>query len=120
MTKEPKLIRDRVPVHMRAQGKDPITYTATRGELALALRNKLLEESREVWFARDDGDWVLEELADVTEVVRAILEFYGFTLQELEEVRLRKLREKGGFTRQIMWAGNRPAKQIENSTEEND
>lgn len=46
-------------------------------------------------------DNIIEELADVLEVIHAIALFHQVTLSELETVRKKKAVERGGFARRI-------------------
>ena len=44
----------------------------------------------------------LEELADLLEVMQAVVKARGWTMEELETVRKKKAAERGGFERKIM------------------
>lgn len=63
-----KLVRNRIPDIVRDGGEQPVTHVADDEEHERRLREKLVEEATEF---RDGGD--LEELADVREVMEAIL-----------------------------------------------
>ena len=43
-----------------------------------------------------------EELADLLEVMQAVVRARGWTLDELERVRAHKAAERGGFTKKIL------------------
>ena len=43
----------------------------------------------------------LEELADLMEVIRAVAVARGYTVEELEKVRLEKCKKRGGFEKRI-------------------
>lgn len=90
-----KLIRDRLPAMMRAQGLAVFERRLDDDEYLAALREKLIEEALE---ARDatDGD-LIGELADVLEVLRALAEAHGSSLEAVEQRRLHKREERGGF-----------------------
>lgn len=90
-----KLIRDGIP-KIAADAGDPITVrTAASAELPQLLRMKLTEEALEVIDAGEDG--LLEELADVLEVVHAIAALHGHTPADLEQARVDKARARGRF-----------------------
>ncbi|MET0388144.1 MAG: nucleoside triphosphate pyrophosphohydrolase [Polyangiales bacterium] len=91
-----KLIRDRLPELMRSWGLRVTTRQLDPAELIACLRAKLQEEAAEVQQAPSRAA-LLEELADVTEVVQALCEVSGITPLELEACRLAKQRERGGF-----------------------
>jgi predicted house-cleaning noncanonical NTP pyrophosphatase (MazG superfamily) len=99
-----KLIRDRVPQIIRAQGDEPIVRFADRGEYRELLRAKLVEEAGEVATAHDAQ--VPEELADVLEVVLALAADLGLDADGLERLRAAKAVERGSFTERIVWCGN--------------
>ena len=44
----------------------------------------------------------LEELADLLEVLRAVVEARGWTWEELEQVRQDKAAKRGGFEKKIL------------------
>lgn len=90
-----KLIRDRLPAIMRAQGLTVFDRQLSGEELAKALRNKLLEEAQEAVTASDTD--LIEELADVAEVLRALAASIEKTPEDIEAVRQTKHAARGGF-----------------------
>ena len=104
MAAKEKLVRDRVPQIIRAQGDEPIVRIADVGEYRELLRAKLVEEAYEVVTA--DDAHVPEELADVLEVVLALATDLGLDAGGLERLRAAKAVERGGFTKRIVWCGN--------------
>lgn len=94
-----KLIRDRLPAMMRAQGLAVFDRRLDDAEYLAALREKLVEEALEVRDA-NDGD-LLGELADVLEVLRALAEAHGSSLDLVEQRRLAKRDERGGFDERV-------------------
>ncbi|MFI5712645.1 nucleoside triphosphate pyrophosphohydrolase [Kribbella sp. NPDC051620] len=100
-----KLIRDRIPDLIRANGEDPITYVAAAAEYRQRLRDKLLEEVDE--FLTADSTAAIEELADVLEVVYAIAADLGTDRATLEQLRQAKAEERGAFTERLVWLGLR-------------
>lgn len=44
----------------------------------------------------------LEELADILEVIQAIVKARGWTLEELERIRANKAAKRGGFKKKIL------------------
>ncbi|GAA0947605.1 hypothetical protein GCM10009554_44470 [Kribbella koreensis] len=100
-----KLVRDRIPDLIRANGEDPITYVAAPAEYRQRLRDKLLEEVDE--FLTADSSAAIEELADVLEVVYALAADLGTDHPTLEQLRQSKAAEKGAFTNRLVWLGCR-------------
>lgn len=87
-----KLVRDRIPDIIRESGSDPVCRILSKEELREELKNKLCEEAEEF---RRSGE--KEELADVLEVLRAIMAEMNLTFDELERIRAEKYQERGGF-----------------------
>jgi len=92
-----KLVRDRIPDVVEADGERPVTHVADDDEYERRLREKLTEEVREY---REDGD--PEELADVLEVLHALRELAGLTESELATLRAEKANERGRFEDRIV------------------
>jgi predicted house-cleaning noncanonical NTP pyrophosphatase (MazG superfamily) len=101
-----KLVRDRVPEIIRATGAEPVVFTAAADQVAGLLRSKLEEEAAEAAEA-DSPDDLAGELADVLEVVHALADTLGLTPADLEELRLAKRADRGGFDERVVWVGNR-------------
>ena len=87
-----KLVRDRIPEIIRQSGAEPVCRTLNGEEKLAALKEKLCEEAAEF---RQSGE--MEELADVAEVLRALLRETGISRDALENARARNYRERGGF-----------------------
>lgn len=70
-----------------------------REETLEKLKDKLIEESQEVFnvYNNDDKTQLKEELADVIEVVDAILYHNNISLDEVLAIRDLKKEKKGGF-----------------------
>jgi predicted house-cleaning noncanonical NTP pyrophosphatase (MazG superfamily) len=90
-----KLVRDKIPEIVREAGGDPRTAVLGDEAYTMALRAKLLKEVEELLAAPDDKR--IEEVADVVEVLYAIVEHYGLDWDEVEVEGLRKRHENGGF-----------------------
>jgi predicted house-cleaning noncanonical NTP pyrophosphatase (MazG superfamily) len=99
-----KLVRDKIPDIIRESGETPITHKVIGVEFRAALIEKLYEEVEEFRSARDRDD-IMAELADIKEVVNAIADTYG-GVGSLEQIRLIKRRDRGGFSEGIIWEGN--------------
>ncbi len=96
-----KLVRDKIPEIILADGKKPITRILDKGEYLEELDKKLNEEIVEY-----QEDKSIEEMADVLEVLFAICEARGHSVEELMEVRAAKREKRGGFEERIFWSGN--------------
>lgn len=98
-----KLVRDKIPEIIRAEGLEPVVRVAGPGEYARRLRDKLREEVEEFLASDDDP----AELADILEVLHALARQIGVDPEKIEELRAAKLAERGGFADRIIWSGNR-------------
>ncbi|MDO8659549.1 MAG: nucleoside triphosphate pyrophosphohydrolase [Candidatus Parcubacteria bacterium] len=95
-----KLVRDNIPKELDSKGINFEQHTASPEEYKKRLIEKLAEEVKEL---REDGN--IEELADVLEVIEALKKFPEYT--NVEEVRKKKLTEKGGFERRLILKGEK-------------
>jgi predicted house-cleaning noncanonical NTP pyrophosphatase (MazG superfamily) len=100
-----KLVRDRIPEIIRADGAEPVVHVAGPEEYHTRLRDKLGEEVAEFLGAGDAE--APEELADLLEVVWALARDLGLDPAQLEKLREAKAAERGGFAGRIVWTGNR-------------
>ena len=92
-----KLVRDRIPEIIKADGKTCVYETLSYEAYIRLLDQKLNEELAEYQESKS-----LEELADLLEVMQAVVRARGWTLDELEQVRADKAAERGGFTKKIL------------------
>jgi len=95
--KHNKLIRDRIPEVLERKGVKYKTHVAGSDEYKEKLIEKLKEEVDE--FSEDRNE---EELADVLEVVEAIIGGLGFSRQNVERLKEKKLIERGGFNDRLI------------------
>jgi predicted house-cleaning noncanonical NTP pyrophosphatase (MazG superfamily) len=91
-----KLVRDLIPQWIQARGEVVDFRRIPREQLRSALLRKLAEESAEAKQARSDNE-LLDELADVLEVVRALAEECRTDMYEINQRAERKRQTKGGF-----------------------
>ena len=96
-----KLVRDKIPAIILADGKKPMTRILDTEEYLEELDKKLNEE-----IAEYQADKSIEEMADVLEVLFAICEARGHSVEELMEVRAAKREKRGGFEERIFWSWN--------------
>lgn len=92
-----KLVRDRIPEIIEAEGKKCVIETLGDFEFLFALDAKLDEE-----LAEYHKDQSIEELADLLEVIYAAALARGYTEDALERIRLEKREKRGGFEKKIL------------------
>lgn len=100
MAKYNKLVRDFIPEYLDSKGISYEKRIADIEEYKLELMKKLDEEIKEFIEAKNT-----EELADIVEVVEALKKLPEFA--NVEEIRLEKLKEKGGFEKRIILKGEK-------------
>ena len=91
-----KLIRDRIPEIIAANGQRAETRVLSDEEYATALEKKLTEEVAEYMESKE-----LAELADVLEVVQALAERQGVSFDELLQMKAEKQRKNGAFEKKL-------------------
>ena len=91
-----KLVRDKIPEIIEADGKVCRTHILSNEEYIVALEAKLNEEVAEY-----QADKNLEEMADVLEVLHASCVARGYSLAELEAMSANKAEKRGGFKEKI-------------------
>lgn len=96
-----KLVRDKLPEIIKNDGKTPIIEILSNEDYLKELDRKLNEEVAEY-----QADKSIEEMADVLEVLFAICEGRGYTVEELLQVRESKREKCGGFRDKIYWVEN--------------
>ena len=92
-----KLVRDRIPEIIEADGKICVYEILSDEDYIALLDQKLNEELAEYQESKS-----LEELADLLEVMQAVVKARGWTLEELEQVRSDKASKRGGFEKKIL------------------
>lgn len=92
-----KLVRDKIPEYIKSKGGNAVFHIAAEQEYQIKLKEKLLEEANE--FLNDEN---IEELADLLEVIDAIILYKGFDRNELDQVKLAKAEKKGKFNDRII------------------
>ena len=99
-----KLVRDRIPEIIARDGREYEVVTMSEYEYREALRTKLVEEAQEAASA-DPGKLVIE-LADLCEILDAILAAYGLDREAVFVEQEKRRAERGGFVNRLrlVWA----------------
>lgn len=106
-----KLVRDKIPQIIQLEGKLCTFRKLDEQRYVIELRKKLEEEIKEYL-----DNPCEEELADIVEVIDALLQKDGRTFSEILRLKEKKKEERGGFTDRIFlesvteaeqfWKGN--------------
>ena len=94
-----KLIRDRIPEIIEQDNRKYAVAIIPPSEFDMALREKLVEEIHEA--IRADDEHLIIELADIQEIMLALMKVHGIDAEELEAVREQRLHERGGFEKKL-------------------
>ena len=87
-----KLVRDKIPEIIREKGGSPKIRIASKDELDVLLREKIVEEAQEFLYSGDS-----EELVDIQEAIDALIKLRKTDPAFLELQRHTKLLARGGF-----------------------
>ncbi len=92
-----KLVRDNIPEYIKGKGEAVVFHIADKQEYWQKLKEKLGEEVEE--FLTSES---IDELADILEVIDAIVDHKQFDRQEIEKVKADKAHKKGKFSKRII------------------
>ncbi len=87
-----KAIRDKIPEIIQKDGYSCNVKTLSDEEFLVEIEKKLSEEIVEY-----QNDKNPEELADILEIIYRIAKLRGISKEELENIRIKKSEECGGF-----------------------
>ncbi len=87
-----RLVRDKIPDIILKDHCLPTTRVLNDDEYIKELNKKLLDEVNSYLETEN-----IEEMVDILEVIRAILDVKGTSYEEIEEKRIKKLKKRGGF-----------------------
>ena len=91
-----KLVRDKIPDVIRKNGEIPTIRILDDEEYIKELNKKLKEEINE--YLADES---IEELADVEEVLRALVELKGVSYEDFNKIREEKCEKRGAFNARV-------------------
>jgi predicted house-cleaning noncanonical NTP pyrophosphatase (MazG superfamily) len=95
-----KLVRDKIPQIIEATGKKYTSEILNDTDYINYLKQKSYEELDE-YCATQSNEEAVEELADLLEVIHALANYHGFSMEEVEKVRKEKEEKRGGFQEKI-------------------
>lgn len=101
ITQKNKLVRDNVPSSIIEQSRTPNLRILSKPEYEKEIFKKLIDETKEVIEAMEDPNHLKEEIADVYEVLDAIIKNKKLSSEEIKHIQRQKREKWGGFDQQI-------------------
>ena len=92
-----KLVRDKIPQIIEKTGKTAVVEALDSEAYKRLLDEKLGEELQE-YLSSDN----VEELADLVEVIYAILKYKEIDIDTFESIRMREATERGAFEKRLL------------------
>ena len=96
MTTYNKAIRDKIPEIIEKSGNFCNFKELSDEDFLIEIEKKLSEEVNEYMESKNP-----EELSDILEVIFKISEIKGISKEDLENIRIKKVSERGGFDRNL-------------------
>src|SRR5688572_25543459 len=98
--KQNKLVRDKIVAIMESHGSKLYSFSLNDQDFNKQLKIKLQEEAAEVLHAQTPQE-LIEELADVLEIIHALAKLHNISDQDLSKAQEQKRNEKGGYNDRI-------------------
>ena len=95
-----KLVRDNIPDIIEQNGEKPVIEFLNNNDYKKELLNKLKEECNEVISAENQEE-LLNELADVYEVLNALAHIQNKSMGDVVKIAEQKKLKRGGFEKKI-------------------
>ncbi len=95
-----KLVRDKIPELLDKNGGETETEILSEEKYIKCLYEKLGEECKEVIETKSRED-LIEELADLYEVILSLIKVKNISMEEIETTRIQKREKRGGFDSKI-------------------
>jgi predicted house-cleaning noncanonical NTP pyrophosphatase (MazG superfamily) len=103
----PKLVRDLIPDIIESHGEISKTRIAKdNDEFRVYLLAKMVEESNELKNTKNK-DHLVEELADIMEIIDTILGLENLSLEDIRNIQKEKKEKRGGFEKRIIMLNNK-------------
>ncbi len=107
-----KLVRDKIAVNISSKGEIARTVNIETSQMLDFLKEKAIEEALE-FFWENDKDKIIEEMADIYEILRSACKLFGIDMTELNEIADKKNKNKGGFDTGLLLVDTSEASLIE-------
>ena len=91
-----KLVRDKIPILIQSKGENVNTISITPEQTLELIKQKIIEEALE-FFWETGNDNLMEELADIYELIRSASKIFDVNIDEIKAIADNKREKKGGF-----------------------
>ncbi len=95
-----KLVRDEIPVIIQSNDESVRAVNVSPEILIQMLREKVVEEALEMYWS-ERNDELIEEAADVLEVLLGICRSFGIEFSEIMDIAKKKKERRGGFDKGV-------------------
>jgi len=95
-----KLIRDKIPEIIKKDNAVPKVSELDDNQFKVALKEKLVEEAKELLEAKTDKE-ILNELSDVLQLLESIALNNNIAIAEVKKQKEKKEVERGGFEKKL-------------------
>ncbi|EJQ61368.1 hypothetical protein IEU_00784 [Bacillus mycoides] len=95
-----KLTQNKIPQIIKNNGRTSTTRILPENEYIKEICKKTQEELNE-YLEATTKEHKLEELSDLLELINALAEYEGTTLEEINKIRKKKAEERGGFSNRV-------------------
>jgi Uncharacterized conserved protein len=92
-----KLVRDNIPELIKSEGREAVIERLDDNQYREFLNVKLGEELKEYLESEE-----VEELADLVEVIYAVLDYKNVSINEFEKIRMEKNQKRGAFKERLL------------------
>jgi predicted house-cleaning noncanonical NTP pyrophosphatase (MazG superfamily) len=96
-----KLVRDKIPINIESKGEKARTVNIPSDDLLQFIKEKAIEEAYEFYY-EENKDKIIEELADIYEVIRAACTIFNTSVDEVVKIANSKSEKKGGFEKGVV------------------
>ena len=95
-----KLIRDKIPEIIKKDNAIPKISILSQKKFIKELKRKIFEEAEELKTAKNK-DEIINELADISEILLTIAKTEKINWKRIEQKRKMKFKERGGFKKKL-------------------
>ncbi len=95
-----KLIRDRIPEIITADGEEPEIRKLNQKEFKIELKKKVLEEAKEL-LKTESKEEITNEIVDIQELLAWLAKEFKISPDSIRSQKLKKNKERGSFAKKL-------------------